>query len=130
VFLDKWIGRAGSIAWPPRSPDLTSLDYFLWGHLKTDVYSSKRRSLDELKVRITNEIHEIGEQQLSNVFNELEYRFERYVLNVGGNVEFELYCVKTERIKLLYGFYCVFLSCVLPKLLKLEVAQGLYAHSV
>jgi hypothetical protein len=43
----------------------------LWGHLKTVVYSSKPRSLDELKVRITNEIHEIIEQQLRNVFNEL-----------------------------------------------------------
>jgi uncharacterized heparinase superfamily protein len=85
VFPDKWIGTAGPIAWPPRSPDLTSLDY-LWGHLKT-VYSSKPRSLDELKVRITNAIHEISEQQLRNVFNELEYRFERCVLNDGGYVE-------------------------------------------
>jgi hypothetical protein len=43
--------------------------------------------LDELKVWITNAIHEIGEQQLRNVFNELEYRFERCVLNDGGYVE-------------------------------------------
>jgi hypothetical protein len=87
VFPDKQIGRAGPIAWPPRSPDLTSLDYFLWGHLKTVVYSSKPRSFDKLKVRITNAIHEISEQQLRNVFNELQYRFERCVLNDGGCVE-------------------------------------------
>jgi hypothetical protein len=43
--------------------------------------------LDELKVRITNAIHEIGEQQLRDVFNESEYRFERCVLNDGGYVE-------------------------------------------
>jgi hypothetical protein len=43
--------------------------------------------LDELKVRITNEIREISEQQLRNVFNELGYRFERSVLNDGGYVE-------------------------------------------
>ena len=24
-----WIGRGGPVAWPPRSPDLTSPDYFL-----------------------------------------------------------------------------------------------------
>jgi hypothetical protein len=82
-----WIGRAGPIAWPPRSPDLTSLDCFLWGLLETVVYSSKPRSLDELKVRITNAINEISEQQLRYVFNELEYRFERCVLNDGGYVE-------------------------------------------
>lgn len=28
VFPDKWIGRNGPVQWPPRSPDLTSLDFF------------------------------------------------------------------------------------------------------
>jgi hypothetical protein len=54
---------------------MTSLDYFLWGHLKTVVYFSKPRYLDELKVRMTNAIHETSEQQVRNVFKELEYRF-------------------------------------------------------
>lgn len=35
-----WIGRAGPIAWPPRSPDLTPVDFWLWGHVKTLVYAS------------------------------------------------------------------------------------------
>jgi hypothetical protein len=26
----RWIGRGGPIAWPPRLPDLTLLDFFLW----------------------------------------------------------------------------------------------------
>jgi hypothetical protein len=43
--------------------------------------------LDELEVRITHAIHEISEQKLRKVFNELEYRFERFVLNDGGYVE-------------------------------------------
>ncbi|KAJ4442849.1 hypothetical protein ANN_04442 [Periplaneta americana] len=33
-FPDRWIGRGGPIAWPPRSPDLNPLDFYLWGHLK------------------------------------------------------------------------------------------------
>ena len=28
-----WIGRRGPVEWPPRSPDLTSCDLFLWGHI-------------------------------------------------------------------------------------------------
>ena len=28
-FPDMWIGRGGPLAWPPRSPDLTRLDFFL-----------------------------------------------------------------------------------------------------
>lgn len=33
VFSDRWIGRRGSIAWPARSSDITSLDYNLLGYL-------------------------------------------------------------------------------------------------
>ena len=28
IFDEKWIGGGGPVAWPPRSPDLTSPDYF------------------------------------------------------------------------------------------------------
>lgn len=28
MFPEKWIGREGPILWPPRSPDLTSMDFF------------------------------------------------------------------------------------------------------
>ena len=34
IFDEKWIERGGLVAWPPRSPDLTSPDYFLWGFVK------------------------------------------------------------------------------------------------
>jgi hypothetical protein len=37
----RWIGRGGSITWPPRSPDLTPLDFFLWGYAKNIVYQVK-----------------------------------------------------------------------------------------
>ena len=30
-FPGRWIGREAPIAWPPRSPDLTPMDFFLWG---------------------------------------------------------------------------------------------------
>ncbi|GFV30681.1 uncharacterized protein TNCV_4644391 [Trichonephila clavipes] len=28
---ERWIGRGGPVHWPPRSPDLSCLDYFFWG---------------------------------------------------------------------------------------------------
>ena len=28
-FPNHWLGRGGPVAWPPRSPDLTPLDYYL-----------------------------------------------------------------------------------------------------
>ncbi|CAF1680033.1 unnamed protein product, partial [Adineta ricciae] len=39
-FPQRWIGRGGPIRWAPRSPDLTPLDFFLWGHLKNIVYKT------------------------------------------------------------------------------------------
>ncbi|KAL4131065.1 hypothetical protein QTP88_008416 [Uroleucon formosanum] len=38
VYEGKWFGTYGPIEWPARSPDITPLDFFLWGHLKTIVY--------------------------------------------------------------------------------------------
>ena len=31
TFHSMWIGRGSTINWPPRSPDLTPLDFYLWG---------------------------------------------------------------------------------------------------
>ncbi|KZC13210.1 hypothetical protein WN55_05887 [Dufourea novaeangliae] len=36
-FPNRWIGRDGEFPWPPRSPELTPLNVFLWGTLKDDV---------------------------------------------------------------------------------------------
>lgn len=33
-FQQRWIGRNGPTAWPPRRPDLTACDFWLWGHVK------------------------------------------------------------------------------------------------
>ena len=44
------------VEWPPRSPDLTPLDFFLWGHLQSKVYVTPPRDLDDLEARIRAEI--------------------------------------------------------------------------
>ena len=55
-FGERWIGRRGFIEWPPRSPDLSPCDFFLWGILKDRVYRRNPRSIEELKNAITTEI--------------------------------------------------------------------------
>ena len=39
TFLNRWIGCGSIINWPPRSPDLTRLDFCLWGLMKSEVYT-------------------------------------------------------------------------------------------
>ncbi|GFV99159.1 transposable element Tc3 transposase [Trichonephila clavipes] len=41
TFGDRLISRFGPVNWPPRSCDLTPLDYFLWGYIKSLVYADK-----------------------------------------------------------------------------------------
>jgi hypothetical protein len=43
------IGRRGAIEYPPRSPDLTPLDFYLWGTLKDEVYQQRPATLNALR---------------------------------------------------------------------------------
>jgi hypothetical protein len=38
--------------YPPRSPDVTPLDFFLWGALKNAVYTSTPRTLQDVRREI------------------------------------------------------------------------------
>ena len=51
---DHWFGRRGPVEWLSRSPDLTQLDFYQWGHLKTMVYQVKIQNMDHLKELITH----------------------------------------------------------------------------
>ena len=64
TFPNRWIGRDGPIPWPPRSPNITSLDFFLWGYVNDIVYKTKVRDMDELKQRISNAMTTIDEAML------------------------------------------------------------------
>ena len=48
-FPGQWIGRRGALDFPPRSPDLTPLYYYLWGTLKDVVYRKKLATLAVLR---------------------------------------------------------------------------------
>jgi hypothetical protein len=48
------IGDSALIPWPPRSPDLTPCDFFLWGYVKDKVYMSPLpRNLHSLASQVT-----------------------------------------------------------------------------
>lgn len=51
-YANRWIGREGPVGWPARSPDLTPLDYFLWGTMKQKVYRTTVNTKAELQNRI------------------------------------------------------------------------------
>ena len=52
VFPGKVVSKGGKVPWPPRSPDLTPLDFILWGSLKAQVYATPARTLAQLRRRL------------------------------------------------------------------------------
>ncbi|GFV92841.1 DUF4817 domain-containing protein [Trichonephila clavipes] len=67
TFSDRLISRFGPVNWPPRSCDLTPLDYFLWGYVKSLVYADKPQTLDHLEDYIRRVIADIRPQMLEKV---------------------------------------------------------------
>ncbi|GFU63388.1 DUF4817 domain-containing protein [Trichonephila clavipes] len=64
TFGDRLISRFGPVNWPPRSCDLTPLDYFLWGYVKPLVYVDKPQTLNHLEDNICCVIADIRPQKL------------------------------------------------------------------
>ncbi|GFW00785.1 putative DD41D transposase [Trichonephila clavipes] len=67
AFVDRLISRFGPVNWPPRSCDLTPLDYFLWGYVMSLVYADKPQTLDHLEDNIRRVIADIRPQMLEKV---------------------------------------------------------------
>ncbi|KYN06546.1 hypothetical protein ALC62_02625, partial [Cyphomyrmex costatus] len=67
-FPNKWVGLGSPIqVWPPRSPDLTLLDFFLWGHRKEKVYATEPTTAEDMKIRIRQACQEITPDVLQRV---------------------------------------------------------------
>src|SRR5215469_428712 len=86
-FPDHWIGRRGTIEWPARSPDLSPLDFFLWGYLKAQVFQIRSNNIEELKTRIANVFNDIPPDILAKVRKEFYDRLGYCLLVNGDNFE-------------------------------------------
>lgn len=52
MFEDRWIANNGPFRYPPRSPDITPLDFFVWGYIKNLVYDSPVTTKEDMKCRV------------------------------------------------------------------------------
>jgi hypothetical protein len=84
-FPGRWVGHEGPIPWPPRSPDITPLDFFLCGYVKDIVYKTPVISLDEIKLTIVTAIE--TPQMLENTRREMQYRLDILRAKKGAHVE-------------------------------------------
>ena len=87
-FPNSWIGRGGPIPWPPRSPDLTPLDFHVWGRAKELVYTTEVESREDLINRI-NAAFEVMRQEmlLRTTTVEIRRRCRACIVNEGRQFE-------------------------------------------
>jgi len=76
TFPNRWFGRDGPTPWPPRSPDITPLNFFLWGYVKDKVLSTPVPDITNLKARLTDAFATITEDMLENTWREIDYRLD------------------------------------------------------
>lgn len=86
IFGEKWIGRDGPIRWPPRSPDLTPCDFFVWGHLRNMVYSSNPLTPAQLCNSIEQSSHRISQEMCQNACESVADRLQKCIGLEGGQV--------------------------------------------
>ena len=86
-FPNRWIERGGPIRWAPHSLDLTPLDFFLWGHVKSNIYKTLVKNLTKSKRRINNEIKSISKETLSDVFSNIVKRMDLCISVDGHHFE-------------------------------------------
>ena len=115
TFPNRWIGRDGPTPWPPWSPDITPLDFFLWGYVKDKVFSTPVPDITSLKTRITDDFATITDDMLENTWREIDYRLDVLRAAKGAHVEVYWCVVKKTcwitfwKKKCLYSTYGIFL---------------------
>jgi len=84
VFADRIITKT---IWPPRSPDLSPPDFFLWGVMKNSVYSNNPHTIDEMKMAITDYIWNVDCAILNTVFENTVQCVSKCLEAGGGQFE-------------------------------------------
>ncbi|GFX67176.1 transposable element Tc3 transposase [Trichonephila clavipes] len=103
TFCDRLISRFGPVNWPPRSCDLTPLDYFLWGYVKSLVYADKPQTPDHLEDIFRRVIANIRPQMLEKVIENWTSRLD-YIQASRGNSMPEIIFKIDEAHFWMYGY--------------------------
>jgi len=87
MFPNRWIGRGGPVLWPPRSPDLSPVDFYFWGRVKDIVYRDRPTTRDDMMQRIRNACQIIGNEEILRATDSVRNRLQHCLENNGGHFE-------------------------------------------
>ena len=75
-FPNRWTGRDGPTLWPAQSPDITPLVFFLLGYVKTKVFKSEIKDIDDLKTNIIEAVTSVQPEMLVKILKENQVQTE------------------------------------------------------
>ena len=85
-YRGRWIGIGSNITeWCPRSPNLTSPDFFLWGYLKNIVHARQPTTRQDMIQRVTQVCRAIPSHILLSTVGNFERRIQ-YCINLNGGI--------------------------------------------
>lgn len=70
LFDDQWIANNGPHLWPPRSPDLSVLDFCIWGAVKNKVYNIPVTTMEVCMQRVRTAFEEFNPQSIRRATHE------------------------------------------------------------
>jgi len=73
--------------WPPNSPDLNPLDYYVWGVCERDVNKHPHNNVDSVKAKITEVMQGMGRQEIVKACKRFRARIEAVIDNDGDFFE-------------------------------------------
>lgn len=86
-FGNRIISRGEDDTWPPRSPDLTPCDFFLWGYVKSLVYRQPPQTMPDLMLAIQNAVDSLTPDQLRDAVYNTVARAQAVIDCNGGHIE-------------------------------------------
>lgn len=87
MFPGRWIGKFGPVNYPPRSPDLTVLDYYLWGRIKEIVYNDRPTTRDDMKERIRTAMASLEAAEIRRAVDSFQNRITVCAAQNGAHLE-------------------------------------------
>lgn len=86
-FGSNWIGCNGPVRWPPRSPDLSPLDFFFWGHIKNLLYRRTNNNMQELTQNFIDCLNSTSRIHIYNAVHSVAKRCNTCIANHGQQFE-------------------------------------------
>lgn len=77
----------GGMEWPANSPDITPMDFFVWGYTKDKVYKDRPKTLEELETKIERTVCAIPAKSCCSALDSVVTRMRTLCMGDGDHIE-------------------------------------------